>query len=446
MKKKLTNNLGLKILAIFFSAILWLIVVNINDPVVSVSFTDIEVDIRNADSITSQGKVYEILDGTNKIDVMVRAKRSIVDSISKDNVRAIADMEELTFMDTVGITLSTNKYNDKLESITSSTDNLKINIENVQKVQLVVTSETAGEPASGYVLGSVKTDQNLVRLSGPESVISKVSKAIASVNVAGMSSDISTRVDLKLYDSEENLIENSSIVKNIDSVNVNVEILATKDVPVIFSATGVPAAGHMLSGVNTGIPATVKVAGKQAVIDALTSIEVSDINVTGQNSDMTTIVAIKEYLPDNVYYVGSATDSQISTTIGIEAIERRTFRIPVNNIIATELPDTLVAEFPNLEDPIEIEIAGLKSVVQALSSNTIIGMVSITSLAEELGVEEVPEGIYNRAVTFQIPDSGIESVTEIRVDMLLQKKETANQTTTDQAAEDTATTEEAATN
>ena len=73
-------------------------------------------------------------------------------------------------------------------------------------------------------------------------------------------------------------------------------------------------------------------------------------------------------------------------------------------------------------------------------------MISITSLAEELGVEEVPEGIYNRAVTFQIPDSGIESVTEIRVDMLLQKKEAANQTTTDQTAEDTATTEEAATN
>lgn len=423
MKKKLTNNLGLKILAVFFSVILWLIVVNINDPVVAVSFSGIEVEIKNADSITGQGKVYEILEGSNKIDVVVRAKRSIIDSLGKENIRAVADMEELTFMDTVGISLSTNKYNDKLESITSSTENLKINIENVQKVQLVVTCETTGDPAAGYVLGSIKTDQNLVRLSGPESTISKVSKAIASVNIGGMNADISTRVELKLYDSEDNLIENSSIVKNIDSVNVNVEILATKDVPINYTATGTPATGYMLSGVNTGTPATVKVAGKQAVVDALNVIEVPDINVTGQNSDMATIINIKDYLPDSVYYVGSVADSQISVSIGIEPIATRTFMVPSSNIAVTELPEGMTAEFPNLEGPVEVEISGLPDVISALSANTILGVVSVTELKEELGVEELPEGIYNRQVTFQLPEAGISSITTFSVDILLQKQE-----------------------
>ncbi len=423
MKKKLTNNLGLKILAVFFSVILWLIVVNINDPVVAVSFSGIEVEIKNADSITGQGKVYEILEGSNKIDVVVRAKRSIIDSLSKENIRAVADMEELTFMDTVGISLSTNKYNDKLESITSSTENLKINIENVQKVQLVVTCETTGDPAAGYVLGSIKTDQNLVRLSGPESTISKVSKAIASVNIGGMSADISTRVELKLYDSEDNLIENSSIVKNIDSVNVNVEILATKDVPINYTATGTPATGYMLSGVNTGTPATVKVAGKQAVVDALSVIEVPDINVTGQDSDMATIINIKDYLPDNVYYVGSVADSQISVLIGIEPIATRTFMVPSTNIAVTGLPEGMTAEFPNLEGPVEVEISGLPDVISALSANTILGVVSGTELKEELGVEELQEGIYNRQVIFQLPEAGISSITTFNVDILLQKQE-----------------------
>ena len=444
MKKKLTNNLGLKILALFFSVILWLIVVNINDPVVAMSFSGIEVEIRNADSITSQGKVYEILEGTNKIDVVVRAKRSIIDSLSKENIRAIADMEELTFMDTVGISLSTNKYNDKLESITSSTENLKINIENVQKVQLVVTCETTGDPAAGYVLGSIKTDQNLVRLSGPESTISKVSKAIASVNIAGMSSDISTRVELKLYDSEDNLIENSSIVKNIDSVNVNVEILATKDVPIKFAASGTPAAGYMLSGVNTGTPATVKIAGKQSVVDALNTIEVTDINVTGQNSDMTTIVNIKEYLPDNVYYVGSVADSQISAVIGIEPIATRTFMVPASNIAVTELPEGMTAEFPDLEGPVEVEISGLSDVISTLSANTILGVISMDELKEELGVEELAEGVYNRPVSFQLPEAGIASISTFNADVLLQRKEEAQNTanTSTSADNETNTTNE----
>ena len=123
MKKKLTDNLGLKILAVVFSFIIWFIVVNINDPVDKTVFRNVPVEILNTDAVTSQGKVYEILNNTDVIDVTVWAKRSILDTLGKDNIIATADMQEINFMDTmVRIKLSTNKYNDKLESITSATE------------------------------------------------------------------------------------------------------------------------------------------------------------------------------------------------------------------------------------------------------------------------------------------------------------------------------------
>ena len=92
MKKKIMNNLDLKILAVLFSIILWLIVVNIDDPVKTVQFSGVEVQILNAEELESQGKVYEILDGTGEITVTIKGRRSIVEDIAKENITATADM------------------------------------------------------------------------------------------------------------------------------------------------------------------------------------------------------------------------------------------------------------------------------------------------------------------------------------------------------------------
>ena len=43
MKKRLTNNLGLKVLAFLIAAFMWLIVVNIDDPITDKTYTNISV-------------------------------------------------------------------------------------------------------------------------------------------------------------------------------------------------------------------------------------------------------------------------------------------------------------------------------------------------------------------------------------------------------------------
>ena len=198
MKKNLTDNLGLKILAVLCSIVLWLVVINIEDPVVRKNFSDIPVTITNMDAITSQGKVYEILDDTNVVNVTVSAKRSVISSISRDNIVATADMRELTFMNTVRIKLTTNESSDKLENIKSDTENLKVNVEDLKKVQMVIETTTVGEPGNGYLLGEMSTDQNLVRLSGPESVISKVARAAVEVSIDGITTSIKSEYPIKL--------------------------------------------------------------------------------------------------------------------------------------------------------------------------------------------------------------------------------------------------------
>ena len=117
MRKKLTNNLGLKLISVCASFILWLIVVSIDDPVVTRTYSGIEVEVLNADAVTSQGKVYEILDGSNIISVSLSAKRSVLEKMSRDYIRATADLKEMTILNSVSIDVKTTRYSDMISSI-----------------------------------------------------------------------------------------------------------------------------------------------------------------------------------------------------------------------------------------------------------------------------------------------------------------------------------------
>ena len=64
--KALTNNFGFKLLAFIFALMLWLVVYNIEDPVITRPYTAI-VTVKNEDKITDMNKCYEILDASNII-------------------------------------------------------------------------------------------------------------------------------------------------------------------------------------------------------------------------------------------------------------------------------------------------------------------------------------------------------------------------------------------
>ena len=92
--KKLTANWGLKLASLIFAAIVWFLITNINDPVTSVRYTNIPVTLKNTSLITEQGQVYTILDGSDTINsVTLYAPRSIIDSLSQNNIVATADIQ-----------------------------------------------------------------------------------------------------------------------------------------------------------------------------------------------------------------------------------------------------------------------------------------------------------------------------------------------------------------
>ena len=423
LKKSLTTNLGLKILAIIFAILLWLIVVNINDPIMTQTYSGVQVEVLNKEAITGEGKIFEVMDNTNIISVTITAKRSVLAAISKDNIKATADMEELTFMDTIGIKLTSDKYADKIESIKSATENLKVNIENMKKAQLVIQVKTTGKPEKGYLIGDVATDQTVVRLSGPESVISTVSSAEATVDVEGMTTDISTSVDVKLFDKDGNAINNSSIVKNIDSVSVDVEILGTKTVPLEYTIMGTPSEGYALTGVVTSSPAEILITGKKNILDVTDKIVVPEnaVNVTGQSGDLTVIVDLTKYIPDNIELADTSFNGIATVVVYIEKQVSKSAVVTTDNLAITNIPEGYNIVLADDESPIDISLYGLTEAMDSIDFDSIKGTIDMTEFLSNHGLEVLSEGYFDANIELVLPEN-VQEVEQVKTVVHITKK------------------------
>ena len=403
-----TNNFGLKILAVIVSCGLWVVVDNINDPVEEQRFYNVPVDIINADLVTNEGKVYDVLDGTDMVNVTVKGKRSVLSYISKEDIRAIADMAELTFMNTVGIRVSSTRSNSELDFRTNI-DSVKLSIENIAQKQIPINVSTSGEPAAGYVVGGVKPSQNVVRVSGPESLIDQIDHIDAVANIDGYSSDIDTSVELKLYDVANNEIKNSSIKKNISTVNVTVTILATKIVPLSFVVPDEPATGYVVNGEPVSMPETVTIAGRSSILDGVSRITISDpaLSVEGRTENMTTIINVKKYLPSGVQFADSSFGGNVNVTVGIEQLVTKDLEIPARNFAASNKPENLKLTLHEVDGQnyYTIRISGIKSAVESVNAVNVVGVVDMDALLEKTGLTEWVAGVYQGEIIFNLPDN-----------------------------------------
>ena len=60
MKNKLTTNLGLKLISVLFSIVLWLVGTSIGNPTTSKSFYNVPVVLENTDAITEYMRCWRI--------------------------------------------------------------------------------------------------------------------------------------------------------------------------------------------------------------------------------------------------------------------------------------------------------------------------------------------------------------------------------------------------
>lgn len=422
MKKKLTHNLGLKLASLVLAFILWFLVVTINNPKDTTSFSNIRVNLINTELLDEENKVYEVLDNTDVVRVTVEAPRSIIQQLRASDIVAEADVSKLTDINTIAITYYVQ--NADTVSIEGNHDVVRLSVEDKASKWVRLTSNVVGEVADGYMIANASPDQTMIEVTGPESAVERVSYAKVEIDVSGATTDLSANVEIKLYDKQDNPIEQDNLVKNVDYAHMSVYVLATKEVPIELNVMGEPAEDHMATGVVESTPATVKIAGMPSVLANVNKISIpgEELNITGAMDNMSAVINIKEYLPDNVRLADSSFNGRITAVVYIEPKAEKTLNVALNSISITNLPQGFIASLPEDIEEYAVQVEGLATFIDPLRQAAVSGVVDIAAWMEERELTELTEGVYSIPITFNLSEDIIIK-NQVTAQVTIQRKE-----------------------
>lgn len=425
MKKKIFHNWGLKLGSLVLAYLLWLFVKQFGDPAENKTFRGIPVILTNTELLDQEEKVYEVLDNTDTVSVTVRAPGSVIDDLSASDILAVADMSKLTEINTIAITFSLQN-GDSVDDIRGNPDVVRLNVEDRTTRWLPVGNQIIGEVAEGYIVAGVQQDQNRIEVTGPESVVSQISKARLEMDVSGATADVTANVEVLLYDGEGNLIDHPGLTKSVNNVRMKVEVLATKEVPVLLHYAGEPADGFLTTGEVRCDPASVMIAGTVSDLSNIDAIEIpaEEMDITGADSNVVKSINIRRILSEaGVRFADSSYNGTVTATVYVEPEVEQTFDVAPESIGIINVPAGLRAVRAGDGTPYRLTVTGQESVVQELEAlPAISGTVDLAAWMEEQQMEELNPGIYHVPVSFNIPQ-GIRAVNTVEIEIEIENLE-----------------------
>ena len=365
MRKELMNNLGLKILAFLAAVTLWFLVVNIDNPVTDRTFTDIPVTVVNDDIVTASNRTYQILDGTQQVNVTVTWQE--LSWITADDIHAVADMRELTLGTQVPIQVTIEGHS--YEEAYSTPRNLQVKIEEEARNNFPITPTTIGTVREGYVIGNLRADPEGVTIRGPKSVLNSINRVCAEVDVSGLSENAELEANLILYDVNNNVIDQTLLVNNLgdEGVSVEVELYQTKNVPIDIDTSGISAAEGYSIGEISCEPQEVLLSGNEDAMKELDEIQIpeSELELAGLTERTERTVDITEYLPDGVTLVDPNANNVV-VTIPVNQPGAQVFEVSTNSIVVSNLASNLEVSYGTTVD-LELQIRGPEETLQSLT-------------------------------------------------------------------------------
>jgi YbbR domain-containing protein len=306
------------------------------------------------------------------------------------------------------------------ENLTASPRNINIDIEEMVSKEFVINATASGTtPANGFEVGEMTVEPETVTIRGPGTLIDKIERVNAIVDVTGIRTDKDMEPVIRITDKNGEQITDtqmSYLSMNVteEEMTVHVTVYAVRSgVSLKVETSGEPASGYTVGNIAV-TPSTLSVVGSRAVLDMLeqngnTITITADsglVDVTDKVSDVSVKIDIRQILPE-----GLSLASQISTTavvsVQILPANSRSVTVETRNIDISGLTDGRSCVFES--SSLEIKIQGSPEILDGLSASDLRASVDLSGLM--IGRQKVP-------VSVDLPD-GCSLVEDVFVGVII---------------------------
>lgn len=422
MKKNMINKFTLKILSLIIAILIWLLVRNVDDPIIVRTFYEIPVTIENASYLAENLEIPLLVDGKDTVKVRIKGARSVVNKLEKEDITAVADMTQIISKDTtpimVPVEVTCTGISDS--DITVRPRNIQVNIEKQKSVEKTIAVSTGDtQPDKDYEIGNLKANPEKVTISGPESIIDRIDKVVALVDVTGRKeSNIEIKSQLKIYDKNLDELSAKQLeylnIKEISDNTIRIQAQFWKvkqNVKIKAEYSGEPKRGYEVDSINL-VPDTVSVAGTEEALKKLeqegNTLEIPGkyIDVTDKTGDFEENIDLNELLPEDLKLVRDVNSSVIAT-VKILPYNSRDYEVSVTQIKAD-----------NKAEDLDLVFQDEQITIRAKAKEQDLDSLSTADIQVQIDLNGYGEGEYEVPVTVTLP-SGYELVEDIKVKVKL---------------------------
>lgn len=284
MKNRLKNNTKIKLISLLSALVLWLYVMTVEDPVETRTFSDIPVTITNMSVLEERGlTIYpkeELL-----ADISIRANLSSLRPINRDNIYIYGRLDDpkegknVVYLQ-ANLPERVNKYDIKPNVIT-------LDLEKVVNEKRSISVDVEGEPKIN--IDNIETNKKTVDVSGPRTLVNKVTSIKATLDASDKYKDFSTKLKLVPVDANGDAVKGVKLDDNF--VVATVKFLQEKVVPVklVFDDSVSNQSNLENYSIN---PKDITIEGKKEALDNINGINTKPITANDLKSNNSIDVAL----------------------------------------------------------------------------------------------------------------------------------------------------------
>lgn len=376
-KEFFKRNFKNKIAALIVGVLLWFTLMNISDPISTKSFYDIPINVSNAQNLKDINKTYSIQENQT-ISVVLKGHRSLLDTMSKDDITASVDVTKLSSINTSEINIDVKSG---LEVISSSQKTVDVEIDDIAHAEWPVEVEQTGTVLKEHWINKIKLDNETLLISGPKTLLNKINQVKVSVDITNKKDGDKTTVTPVLYDKNGDIMDNSKFSFNSDSITATILLYKTKTVPVKITTTDEKGSQGIVKDISFS-PEEITIAGPDDILNKTNTLNISipvKIDITNNNSsEMSKTININDYLPKDV--ILASKDEKVVINITFDPYAKKEVTLKTSSIKILGLKNNYKVTFS--EDTFTTTVIAPEKEIQNINSSNLTSSFDFSNYTE----------------------------------------------------------------
>jgi YbbR domain-containing protein len=304
-KKKRKLDLLPRLICLLLALVIWIYIVNLNDTDITSTMT-LEIQVVGADTLADNGMMMYGMDKTG-VTITVKGSNRDLKKYSEADYSAVVDVSDLQTAGkhTLPISIKTPAGSSiSTTSVEPATVSLMADFYATKELPLNIFEKYIKISAYDY---SIEKSSDTVKVSGPKSVVDKISYAGYTIEGEISLSKSFSGLNIGLFDRNGDYIvfDPATLMYSTDDITIKVNVRTQNSVPIVIKVTG---EGSDL--IATPERPNVILYGDPGILAQITeyTITLSEA-VAGRNVSVT---LTGEDLPEGVTVEGEGTEVQIS--------------------------------------------------------------------------------------------------------------------------------------